>query len=487
MNSHFDLIIIGSGPGGYVAAVEAASYGLKTAIVEKAEPGGICLNWGCIPTKTLLDTAKLLEKVRKLDRFGISVPKKEVRFDLAKIVKRSRDVSSKFSKGVEYLFKINEITHFAAEATFADAHTLRLQHVERTKGELPDTISAKYIIIAAGASPRTFPGMLPDNNRIITYRQALIPEKLPEKMAILGAGSIGVEFAYIYMALGVEVHLFEMLPTILPLEDSEASAFLTAEFMRKKIKIYTSTKITQVDNTETGLKLTCVAASEDEYAQKINRPDVLEVDQLLVAVGVKPNSANLGLENAGVETDNGFIKIDRSNASYQTNVTGIHAIGDVTGMPLLAHKASHEGTVCVQWIAHKEGKRKHAPEPYDYNLVPGVTFTEPEIASVGMNEESARNAGYDVKIGQYPYSANGRAAAGGENRGFVKLIFDKKTDKLLGGIVAGANAGEVLTNIIIPLNMGLNSERIKEILLPHPTLGEMITEAARIADGIKLL
>ena len=308
------------------------------------------------------------------------------------------------------------------------------------------------------------------------------------KIAVVGGGIFGCTIAAtIARKPGVEVHLFEMLPTILPIEDTQASAFLTAEFKRKKMKVYTSTKISQVDKTESGLKLTCIAASDDESSQKIKRPDVLEVDQLLVAVGVKPNSANFGLENAGVETENGFIKIDRSNASYQTNVAGIHAIGDVSGMPLLAHKASHEGTICVQWIAHKEGKLERAPESYDYNLMPGVTFTEPEIASVGMNEKSAIDAGYEVKIGQYPYSANGRAAAAGENRGFVKLIFDKKTDKLLGGVVAGTNAGEVLTNIITPLSFHADVKSIGKVLLPHPTLGEMITEAARIADGVKLL
>ncbi|MCD4656481.1 MAG: dihydrolipoyl dehydrogenase [Planctomycetes bacterium] len=487
MNTQYDLIFFGSGPGGYVAAVEAASYGLKTAIIEKAEPGGICLNWGCIPTKTLLDSVKLLDKIKKADRFGISVPKNDITFDLDKIVKRSRDMSAKLSKGVEYLLKINEISHFAAQATFLDAHTLKLEAVERTKDMLPDSISAKYIIIATGASARALPGIVPDDERIITYRKAMVPTKLPEKLAILGAGTIGVEFAYFYNSLGVEIHLFEMLPRIVPNDDPQASELLAAEFKRKKVKIYPCTMVSQVEKTETGLKLTCEAASKEKDAQKIKRPDVLEVDQLLVSVGVAPNTTGLGFENAGIELDKGFVKVDKTNASYQTNVSGIHAIGDVSGMPLLAHKASHEGIICVQWIAHNEGKRKHAPNPINYNLVPGVTFTEPEIASVGMNEESAVNAGFEVKTGFFPYSANGRAAAMNEKRGFVKLIFDNKTEKLLGGVVAGANAGEVLSNIICPLNMNGNLERVKEIMLPHPSLAEMITEAARIADGTKLM
>ncbi|MFZ1896173.1 MAG: dihydrolipoyl dehydrogenase, partial [Rhodoplanes sp.] len=421
-DTSFDVLIIGSGPGGYVTAIRAAQLGFKTAIVEKSHLGGICLNWGCIPTKALLRSAEIYNYLKHAKEFGLSVDK--LSYDPGAVVKRSRAVSKRLNDGVGFLMKKNKVAVIWGEAAI-DAPgkvTVKPTKADAPKGALgPGAYEAKHIIIATGARPRVLPGLEPDRKLVWTYFEAMVPEAMPKSLLVIGSGAIGIEFASFYRTLGAEVTVVEILPQILPVEDAEIAAFARKQFEKQGIKIMTGAKVTKLDKQANG-----VTATIDDGK---GGTQTLSVDRVISAVGVVGNIEGLGLEKLGVKTDRGTIVID---GQCRTNVPGIYAIGDVAGPPMLAHKAEHEGVICVEAITGLD------PHPLDKRLIPGCTYCYPQIASVGLTEAAAKEQGHDIRVGRFPFAANGKAIALGEDQGMVKVVFDKKTGQLLGAHMVGA-------------------------------------------------
>jgi dihydrolipoamide dehydrogenase len=466
-DTSFDVIIIGAGPGGYVTAIRAAQLGLKTAVVEKAYFGGICNNWGCIPTKALLRSAEVFHLMQHAKDYGLSAEK--ISFDLQAVVQRSRGVVKRLNDGVGYLFKKNKVTVIWGEATL-DAPgklTVKKSSVEAPKGALGEgTYQAKHIIIATGARPRVLPGLEPDQKLVWTYFEAMVPDKMPKSLLVVGSGAIGIEFASFFRTMGADVSVVEVLPRILPVEDAEISKFAHKAFEKQGIKLLTNTKVTKLEK-----KSDSVVATIDDGNGK---PQTIEVDRVISAVGVVGNIEDLGLEKLGVKTDRGVIVID---GFCKTNVPGIYAIGDVAGPPMLAHKAEHEGVVCVEAI-----KGMH-PHPMDKNLIPGCTYCHPQVASVGLTEAKAKEGGREIRVGRFPFVGNGKAIALGEDQGLVKVIFDKKTGQLLGAHMVGAEVTELIQGYVVAMNLETTEEELMHTIFPHPTLSEMMKEAVLDAYG----
>jgi dihydrolipoamide dehydrogenase len=466
-DTSFDVIIIGAGPGGYVTAIRAAQLGLKTAVVEKAYFGGICNNWGCIPTKALLRSAEVFHLMQHAKDYGLSAEK--ISFDLQAVVQRSRGVVKRLNDGVGYLFKKNKVTVIWGEATL-DAPgklTVKKSAVEAPKGSLGEgTYQAKHIIIATGARPRVLPGLEPDKKLVWTYFEAMVPDKMPKSLLVVGSGAIGIEFASFFRTMGADVTVVEVLPQILPVEDAEISKFAQKAFEKQGIKLLTNTKVTKLEK-----KSDSVVATIDDGKGK---PQTIEVDRVISAVGVVGNVENLGLEKLGVKTDRGVIVID---GFCNTNVPGIYAIGDVAGPPMLAHKAEHEGVICVEAI-----KGMH-PHPMDKNLIPGCTYCHPQVASVGLTEARAKEGGREIRVGRFPFVGNGKAIALGEDQGLVKVIFDKKTGQLLGAHMVGAEVTELIQGYVVAMNLETTEEELMHTIFPHPTLSEMMKEAVLDAYG----
>ena len=458
-NNTFDLIVIGAGPGGYVAAIRAAQLGLKVGVVERDELGGICLNWGCIPTKSLLRNAEIVNLIKRSEEFGIKISGMELDFN--RIVQRSRDTANQLSKGVNFLFRKNKVEHIRGFGRFNADKSIQ---VLDKNGNITQTLQSKRTIIATGARPKTVPGIEIDGKKVISYFEAMVLKEIPKSMIIIGAGAIGVEFAYFYNALGAEVSIVEMMPRILPIEDEEITKILQREFKKAKMKIYTDTKVSKVDT-----KGKSVAVSVEMKSGKKE----LKGDVALMAIGVQGNIENLGLEELGVKVENGDIKVDEF---YHTNVDGIYAIGDVIGPPWLAHVGSAEGITCVEAMAGK------SPLPIDYTNIPGCTYCLPQVASLGLTEEKAKEAGYDLKIGRFPFRASGKALAYGEPEGLVKLIFDAKYGELLGAHIIGAEATELIASLGIGKSLETTFHEIHKTVHAHPTFSEAIMEAAADAE-----
>jgi dihydrolipoamide dehydrogenase len=463
----FDVIIIGSGPGGYVAAIRSAQLGFKTAIVEKAYLGGICLNWGCIPTKALLRSAEIFHYMQHAKDYGLSAEK--VGYDAKAVVQRSRAVSKRLNDGVGFLMKKNKVSVIWGEAAI-DAPgriTVKKSAAEAPKGALGEgAYQAKHIIIATGARPRVLPGLESDKKLIWTYFEAMVPERVPKSLLVVGSGAIGIEFASFFHTMGSDVTVVEVLPQILPVEDAEIAAFARKRFEKEGIKIRTSTKVTKLEK-----KGDSVVATIDDGKGK---PEVAEFERVISAVGVVGNVENLGLEKLGVKTDRGTIVVDGLG---KTNVPGIYAIGDVAGPPMLAHKAEHEGVICVEAI-----KGLH-PHPIDKNLIPGCTYCNPQVASVGLTEARAKEGGREIRVGRFPFVGNGKAIALGEDQGLVKVVFDKKTGQLLGAHMIGAEVTELIQGYVIAMNLETTEEELMHTVFPHPTLSEMMKEAVLDAYG----
>jgi dihydrolipoamide dehydrogenase len=462
----FDIIIIGSGPGGYVTAIRAAQLGFKTAIVERDYLGGICLNWGCIPTKALLRSAEIYHYMQHPQDYGLAAEK--VTYDPAAVVKRSRVVSKRLNDGVGFLMRKNKVTVIWGEAVI-DAPgkiTVKASKTEAPKGALgPDTYQAKHIILATGARPRVLPGLEPDKKLIWTYFEAMVPERMPKSLLVVGSGAIGIEFASFYRNFGAEVTVVEILPQILPAEDAEISAFARKQFEKQGIKILTDTKVAKLDKKADSVTATIEGKGGTQ---------ALTVERVISAVGVVGNIENLGLEKVGVKTERGAIVVDALN---RTNVPGIYAIGDVAGPPLLAHKAEHEGVICVEAIKGLN------PHPMDKRLIPGCTYCSPQIASVGLTEQAAKEKKLEVRVGRFPFVGNGKAIALGEDQGLVKVIFDKKTGALLGAHMVGAEVTELIQGYVVAMNLETTEEELIHTVFPHPTLSEMMKEAVLDAYG----
>jgi dihydrolipoamide dehydrogenase len=463
----FDVIIIGSGPGGYVTAIRAAQLGFKTAIIEREYLGGICLNWGCIPTKALLRSAEIFRYMRHAKSFGLSAEK--VAYDGTAVVKRSRAVAKRLNDGVGFLMRKNKVAVIWGEAAL-DAPgkvTVRAGKSEAPKGALgPGTYAAQHVIIATGARPRVLPGLEPDGKAIWTYFEAMVPERIPKSLLVIGSGAIGIEFASFYRDFGAEVTVVEILPQILPVEDAEIAAFARKQFEREGIKIFTGAKLTKLEKKTDG----AVATIEDAKGGTQS----VAVERVISAVGVTGNIENLGLEKLGVKTERGAIVVDALN---RTNIPGIYAIGDVAGPPLLAHKAEHEGVICVEAI---KGLKPH---PMDKQLIPGCTYCSPQIASVGLTERAAKDKNIDIRVGRFPFVGNGKAIALGEDQGLVKVIFDKKSGALLGAHMVGAEVTELIQGYVIAMNLETTEEELMHTVFPHPTLSEMMKEAVLDAYG----
>jgi dihydrolipoamide dehydrogenase len=455
--SKYDLLVIGSGPGGYVAAIRASQLGMKVGVVEKAELGGICLNWGCIPTKALLKSANVFEYFRHAKDYGIEV--KEAGADLGAMIKRSRTVADSNSKGVQFLFKKNKIEHIAGFGKVKKGGKVEVTDDKGKKSEM----EAKHIIVATGGRSRELPNLKIDGKKIIGYREALVLEKMPKKMLVVGSGAIGVEFAYFFNTLGTEVTLVEFLPRIVPVEDEEVSKALDKSFKKQGMKVHVNTEVTSVDTKGKN----CIAT--------VKTPDGeirIEADVVLSAIGISTNIEGIGLEETGVKTEKGKVVVDDF---YRTNVPGIYAIGDIVKGPALAHVASAEGIICVEKIAGKN------PEPLNYNNLPGCTYCSPEIASVGYTEEAAKKAGYEIKVGKFPFSASGKAKAAGATDGFVKVIFDAKYGEWLGAHFIGANVTEMIAEVVVARKLETTGHEIIKSVHPHPTMSEAIMEAAAAA------
>ncbi|HZQ11493.1 MAG TPA: dihydrolipoyl dehydrogenase [Pseudolabrys sp.] len=465
-DSNFDILIIGSGPGGYIAAIRAAQLGFKTAIVERDYLGGICLNWGCIPTKALLRSAEIFHYMQHAKDYGLKAD--NVGFDAAAIVKRSRAVSKRLNDGVGFLMKKNKVSVIWGEAVI-DAPgkvTVKASKSEAPKGALgAGSYQAKHIIIATGARPRVLPGLEPDKKLIWTYFEAMIPPNIPKSLLVIGSGAIGIEFASFYRALGADVTVVEVLPQILPVEDQEIQAFARKSFEKQGIKILTNAKVSKLDKKADSVTATIEA---DGKSQQIT------VERVISAVGVVGNIESLGLEKLGVKTDRGIIVVDKYN---KTNVPGIYAIGDVSGPPMLAHKAEHEGVVCVEAIKGLN------PHPMNKSMIPGCTYCSPQIASVGLTEQAAKDKKLDIRVGRFPFVGNGKAIALGEDQGLVKVIFDKKTGQLLGAHMVGAEVTELIQGYVVAMNLETTEEELMHTVFPHPTLSETMKEAVLDAYG----
>lgn len=463
MDKKYDIVVLGGGPGGYVAAIRASQLGFKTAVVDKDNLGGICLNWGCIPTKSLLKNAEMYDKIKNhSDEFGLSV--KGLDFDFSKIIKRSRDVSSKITKGVEFLMKKNKIDVIKGFGKFKSKNELQI--LDET-GKEKEIVNSDKFIIATGARPRKIDAIPVDHKNIITSKEAMSLEALPKELVVIGAGAIGVEFAYFYSVLGTKVAIIEMLDRLVPIEDSEVSKELERSFKKRGIEIYTSTKVEKAEVKKGKVEVT--------IETKDGKKETIKAEKVLNAIGVTGNIEGIGLEELGIEIERNHVKVNKS--SYQTSVENIYAIGDVIGAPWLAHVASHEGIICVEKLAGH-----HTPD-FDYGSVPGCTYCQPQVASIGLTEAKAKEHGYELKIGKFPFSASGKASAAGEKEGFVKIIFDAKYGEILGAHIIGSEATELIAEIGIAKSMEATYESIVKTVHAHPTLSESIMEAAANAYG----
>jgi dihydrolipoamide dehydrogenase len=451
----YDLIVLGSGPGGYVAAIRASQLGLKVAIVERERLGGICLNFGCIPTKALLRTSEIYHYMTHAAAYGLIAEKPG--FDLAKVVDRSRKVAGQLNAGVKGLMKKNKVTVVEGQGTLTGKNKLTVDQ-SGAKTEL----QAKHIIVATGARARDLPFAKADGERIWTYRHALMPNAMPTKLLVIGSGAIGVEFASFYSDMGAEVTIVEMLPRILPVEDEDVSAFVLKALTKQGMKVHVGSGVDAIEVGKTGVKATIKGAGVEEFSH------------VIVAVGIAPNTENIGLEALGVKTDRGHIVTDGYG---RTNVEGIYAIGDVTGPPWLAHKASHEGVVCVEAIAGLK------PHPFETWNIPGCTYSRPQVASVGLTEAKAKEAGHKVRAGKFPFIGNGKAIALGETEGFVKTVFDADTGELLGAHMVGAEVTELIQGYVVARQLETTEAELMETVFPHPTLSEMMHESVLDAYG----
>lgn len=455
----YDVVVIGSGPGGYTTAIRATQLGFKTAIVERDRLGGICLNWGCIPTKALLKNAELMNGFKHLDSYGLSV--ENIKFDFEKIIARSRGVADTSEKGVKYLMKKNKIDVFEGSAYINKDKTITVKNKE---GKETEILKSKHTIIATGARARPLGNLKFDEKKVLSSTGAMILKELPKKMMIVGSGAIGVEFAYFYNAFGTEVTIVEMMPTIMPIEDKDISDVVAREFKKSGIKILTDTKTESVE-VKGGKVITKVSGKNTED---------LVSDVVLIAIGVQGNTENIGLEDLGVTVEKGSIKVDKD---YKTNVEGLYAIGDVNGPPWLAHVASSEGINCIEKI-----KGMHVPD-IDYTIIPGCTYCQPQVGSVGLTEKKALEEGYEIKVGKFPFSASGKSRALGETAGMVKVIFDKKYDELLGAHIVGVEATELIMEFVLAKSLEATHEQILKTMHAHPTLAEANMEAVGVAYG----
>ncbi|RWN47464.1 MAG: dihydrolipoyl dehydrogenase [Mesorhizobium sp.] len=476
MAENYDVIIIGSGPGGYVTAVRSAQLGFKTAIVEREHLGGICLNWGCIPTKALLRSAEIMHYSDHLKDYGLKLDGK-VSADTAAVVDRSRKVSLRLNGGVAFLMKKNKVDVIWGEAKLSKPGEIVVSETAKkpmepqppvpkgVKGE--GTYTAKHIILATGARPRVLPGIEPDGRLIWTYFEAMVPKEMPKSLLVMGSGAIGIEFASFYRTMGAEVTVVELLPAVMPVEDAEVSKFAQKQFEKQGMKIILEAKVTKVEKGANSV--TAHVEMKDGKVEKIT------ADRMISAVGVQGNIEGLGLEALGVKTERGCIVIDGYG---KTNVPGIYAIGDVAGPPMLAHKAEHEGVVCIEKIADFPGV--HAT---DKLKIPGCTYCNPQVASVGLTEAKAKAEGKDIRVGRFQFAANGKAIALGEDQGFIKTIFDKKTGQLLGAHMVGAEVTELIQGFVVAMNLETTEEELMHTIFPHPTLSEMMKESVLDAYG----
>ncbi|HMG14411.1 MAG TPA: dihydrolipoyl dehydrogenase [Saprospiraceae bacterium] len=459
---NFDLIVLGSGPGGYVAAIRAAQLGMNVAVIEREHVGGICLNWGCIPTKALLKSANVFEYINHAADYGITVGNSKA--DFGNIIKRSRDVANGMSKGINFLFKKNKITLIEGSGALNKNKSVDV----KDSAGASKNYTAKNIIIATGGRAKELPNLKIDGKKIIEYRKAMSLETMPKKLVVVGAGAIGVEFAYFYSTIGTEVTIVEFLEQgLLPREDIEISKELTKIFTKKGIKTLANTSVEKVDTSGAGCKVYT-------KSRKDGKEEIIECDVVLSAAGVIANLENIGLEELGIKTEKGTIVVDEY---YKTNVDGIYAIGDVLATPALAHVASAEGITCVEKLAGL-----HA-EPIDYGNIPSCTYCSPEVASVGYTEQAAKEAGYEVKVGKFPYSASGKASASGAKEGFVKVIFDAKYGEFLGAHFIGSNVTEMIAEVVVAKKLETTGHEIIKSIHPHPTMSEAIMEAAAAAYG----
>ncbi len=460
----YDVVVLGSGPGGYVAAIRASQLGLKTAIIEKESLGGICLNWGCIPTKALLKSAQVMEYIKHAKDYGIEA---NGTHNFEAVVKRSRGVADKMSKGVQFLMKKNKIDVVMGYGKLKAKGQVEVTAADGSK----QVVEGKHIIVATGGRSRELPALKQDGKKIIGYREAMVLPQQPKSMIIVGSGAIGVEFGYFYNSMGTKVTIVEFLPRIVPVEDEDVSKELEKSFKKNGIDVMTNAEVTSVDTSGNGVKAKIKTA---------NGEVVLEADILLSAVGVTANIENIGLETLGVKTDKGKIMVDKY---YQTNVPGVYAIGDCVPGQALAHVASKEAIICVENIAFTEKKYNHKPEALDYGNVPGCTYCVPEIASVGFTEKQAKEAGYEIKVGKFPLSASGKASAAGQTEGFVKVIFDAKYGEWLGTHMIGYNVTEIIAETVTARKLETTYHEVLNSIHPHPTISESVKDAIEVAYG----
>ncbi|MDO8422623.1 MAG: dihydrolipoyl dehydrogenase [Parvibaculum sp.] len=456
----YDLIIVGSGPGGYVAAIRASQLGMKTAIVERDELGGICLNWGCIPTKALLRSAEIYHTLHRLEEFGLAAD--NIRFDATAIVKRSRAVAGQLSTGVKFLMKKNKVDVIEGAAMLKGAGRVSVESKSGTT-----EYAAKNIILATGARARTLPGIEPDGKLVWTYREAMVPAAMPKSLLVVGSGAIGIEFASFYRAFGVDVTVVEVMDRILPVEDTEISEFAAKAFKKLGMKLLTSAKVEKLDKGKDNV--TATITLQDGKSEK------LTVDRVISAVGITGNVENLGLEAAGIKVERGHVVV---NEWLETGIKGVYAIGDLVGAPWLAHKASHEGVLAVERMAGVKGLH-----PLDVTRVPGCTYSLPQIASVGLTEAKAREAGYEIKVGRFPFIGNGKAIALGEPEGMVKTVFDAKTGELLGAHMIGSEVTELIQGYTVARSLESTEAELMHTIFPHPTLSETMHESVLAAYG----
>lgn len=457
---NYDVLIIGSGPGGYVAAIRAAQLGMKVGVVEKENLGGICLNWGCIPTKSLLKSAQAYEYAVHAADYGVSISG-EIKPDFEAMVKRSRGVADGMSKGIQFLFKKNKIEAISGFGKLTGKNKVS---VTAEDGKVQE-ITAKHIILATGARSRQLPNLPLDGKKIFGYRTAMTLPKQPKSMVVVGSGAIGSEFAYFYQSIGTQVTLVEFLPNVVPLEDEEVSKQLERSFKKLGMKVLTNSSVEKVDTSGDVCKVTIKTKKGEE---------VVDAEVVLSAVGITPNTEGIGLEELGVNVENGRVKVDEF---YKTNVEGVYAIGDIIATPALAHVASAEGITCVEKIAGLN------PETIDYKNIPGCTYTMPEVSSVGLTEAKAKEAGYEIKVGKFPFSASGKASAAGHKDGFVKLIFDAKYGELLGAHMIGGNVTEMIAELVLAKKLEATGHELIKAIHPHPTMSEAVMEAAAAAYG----
>jgi dihydrolipoamide dehydrogenase len=476
MANSYDVIVIGSGPGGYIAAIRAAQLGLKVAVVEREHLAGICSNWGCIPTKALLRSAEVLHLAEHAKNYGLTLEGK-ISPDLQAIVKRSRGIAERMNGGVAFLMKKNKVDVIWGEAKLTKPNEIVVakttKAIVQPQGPIPKntlgegTYTAKHIIVATGARPRALPGIEPDGKLIWTYFEAMKPEEMPKSLLVMGSGAIGIEFASFYRTMGVDVTVVELLPQVMPVEDAEISAFAKKQFDKQGMKIILDAKVTKVEKAANSV--TAHVEKKDGSVEKIT------ADRLISAVGVQGNIENLGLEALGVKTDRGCIVIDGYG---KTNVPGVYAIGDVAGPPMLAHKAEHEAVICVEKIAGLPNVH-----PMDKLKIPGCTYCNPQVASVGLTEARAKAEGRDIRVGRFPFVANGKAIALGEDQGLVKTIFDKKTGELLGAHLVGAEVTELIQGFVVAMNLETTEEDLMHTIFPHPTISETLKESVLDAYG----